>query len=70
MELIRIGGCIQSKGILGLLFLEEHPVLPTRLVTECKHVFSKVCSHEKCLRYRIGTVGSHKTSWDKYGKRM
>ncbi len=65
-----VGGCIQLKGELGLLFLDDFDVLPVRLVTECRHKLLKGCSHEICQRYKIGFAGSHKISWRNKGVRI
>ncbi len=65
-----VGGCIQLKGELGLLFLDDSDVLPVRLVTECRHKLLKECSHEVCPRYKSGIAGSHRISWNKKGARL
>lgn len=67
----RVGGCAQRLNVLGLLFdeNESEDILPVRLRASCKHQLSDCCSIEKCKRYRIGTAGSHRISWQK-DKRM
>lgn len=66
-SLRRIGGCVQSMGVFGLLFLDGADILPIRLVTECRDKLSKKCSQDTCQRYRIGTVGGCRIHWDKEG---
>lgn len=66
MNLRRIGGCSIVKGIIGLLF--DETIIPIRLVN-CEHKLGKKCSFDNCERYRIGTVGHTKVSWDCPGAR-
>lgn len=65
----RIGGCNIVKGIMGILF-EDYDTIPIRILSECNRKLSRTCSQEHCPRYRIGTVGTHKVSWDNPGASM
>lgn len=79
-DIRRVGGCASQINILGLLFgeVQEENVLPLRLRTACPWKYSKNCciittvfgEDRGCPRYRTGTVGSHKISWDATGARM
>lgn len=49
---------------------ETEDILPVRLITACRKKLSSECSIEKCEKYRIGTLGSIRISWDKRGARI
>ena len=68
-NLRRVGGCAMVRGILGLLF-DEGDIIPVRLRATCKSMLSKTCSIDKCPRYRPGTAGMTRISWDKKGARV
>lgn len=73
MWAIRVGGCLLTRvNILGLLFgeHEREDIIPVRLVTRCKEKLSKKCNVFDCPRYRIGTLGGMRISWDNRGARM
>lgn len=71
----RIGGCAKRENIIGILFndVETEYIIPVRL-RSCPKKLSKNCclSHKEggCHRYRIGTKGSTRISWDRKDKRM
>jgi len=79
-DIRRVGGCAAKTNVLGLLFNEvpEEDVIPVRLRTTCRWKWGKNCcipttvrgEDRGCPRYRIGTVGSHKISWDNRGARV
>ncbi len=68
-NLKRVGGCARVINILGLLFGEnvEEDVIPVRLRASCTKMLTGMCSIEGCPRYRTGTAGSSRISWDNKG---
>lgn len=72
----RVGGCAQRLNVLGLLFEEQEveDIIPVRLRASCQRMLSKDCclEHESggCPRYRTGTRGNIRISWDAKEKRM
>jgi len=71
MNIERVQGCANRSNILRILFDEneiEH-IVPLK-IKACKNKYDSNCSMEGCHRYRIGTRGTLKISWDCKGKRM
>jgi hypothetical protein len=72
MNIHRTQGCAANINLIGILFDEvssEH-ITPLRLKTNCKMKYTGKCSLENCHKYRIGTRGFTRISWDLKGKRM
>ena len=65
----RVGGCaIPDGSILSTLF--EGDIIPVRLRATCRSMLSKTCNMDRCPRYRLGTAGMSRISWDNKGARI
>ncbi len=71
-DLSRVQGCASQQNILGFLFdeIESEHITPLKLETSCKMRYAARCNMENCHRYRIGTKGFTRISWDQKGKTM
>jgi len=71
MNIRPVSGCAVGKGLFASFAgYEQTDTLPLRLVTECKLKHTKDCSIDICPRFRIGVLGSHRTSWRNEGARI
>jgi len=71
VDIIRVQGCATQSNVLGMLFDEEmhETILPLKIKT-CSKKYETCCNMNDCNRYRIGTKGSTRISWDNKGKRI
>ncbi|GFO95953.1 hypothetical protein ig2599ANME_0135 [groundwater metagenome] len=71
MNIRSVSGCVIGKGIFAsFAHYEQTDILPLRLVTGCRHKYSKNCSIDSCPRFKTGLLGSHRVSWRNEGARI
>ena len=70
-DIVRVQGCANHNNIIGMLFDEEvsESIITLRIKT-CPNKYESACNMNDCSRYRIGTKGSTRVSWDNKGKRL
>jgi hypothetical protein len=72
INVVRVQGCATLTNILGFLDgeLASEDIVSLKHRTTCRKKYEACCNIDDCYRYRIGTKGNTRVSWDAKGKRI